>query len=226
MSICAPSPVSSRRRSAARIADGGIDAGEDVGEGDADLLRLAVRRAGQVHDAAHALDHEVVAGARRIGPVLAEAGDRAIDEARIDPRAGSRSRARSFVRPPTLKFSISTSAWRGEPAHERLPLLASRNRRRSSACRGCRHGNRRPRDRRRPRASMKGGPQPRVSSPRARPLDLDHVGAEIGQELPGPRPGEDAGELEHAQAVERRMHGVREIRERRNPQAPAPDARV
>ena len=44
-----------------------IDAGEDVGEGDAGLLRLAVRLAGQVHDAAHALDDEVVAGARRVG---------------------------------------------------------------------------------------------------------------------------------------------------------------
>ena len=63
MSTWQPSPVSSRRRSAARIADRRVDAGEDVGEGDADLLRLAVRVAGQVHDAAHALDHEVVAGA-------------------------------------------------------------------------------------------------------------------------------------------------------------------
>ena len=60
----------------------GIDAGEDVGEGDADLLRLAVGLAGQVHDPAHALDHEVIAGAGGIGAVLAEAGDRAIDEAR------------------------------------------------------------------------------------------------------------------------------------------------
>ena len=37
--------------------------------GDAGLLRLAVRLAGEVHDAAHALDHEVVAGARRVGSV-------------------------------------------------------------------------------------------------------------------------------------------------------------
>jgi hypothetical protein len=29
-------------------------------------------------------------------------------------------------------------------------------------------------------------------------FDLDHVGAEIGQNLPGPRPGQDAGEFEHA----------------------------
>ena len=30
-------------------------------------------------------------------------------------------------------------------------------------------------------------------------LDLDHVGAEIGQKLSGPRPRQDAGEFEDAQ---------------------------
>ena len=60
----APSPglVAAPERGEDR--DRGIDPGENVGIGDADLLRLAVRLAGQVHDAAHALDHEVVAGAR------------------------------------------------------------------------------------------------------------------------------------------------------------------
>ena len=46
-----------------------IEAGEDVGEGDADLLRPAGGIAGEIHDSAHALDHEVVARARGIGPV-------------------------------------------------------------------------------------------------------------------------------------------------------------
>src|SRR3546814_10643068 len=45
-----------------------------------DLL-LAVRLAGQAHGAAHALGEVVVAGARRVGSRLAEAGDRAVDEA-------------------------------------------------------------------------------------------------------------------------------------------------
>ena len=30
----------------------------------------------------------------------------------------------------------------------------------------------------------------------ARPLDLDHLGAEIGEQLPGPGPGEDPRQLE------------------------------
>ena len=49
-------------------------------------VRLAVGRAGQVHEAAHALRHQVVAGARRIGAGLAEAGDRAVDQARVVAR--------------------------------------------------------------------------------------------------------------------------------------------
>ncbi len=37
-------------------------------------------------------------------------------------------------------------------------------------------------------------------------LDLDDVGAEIGQQLPGPGSGENAGELKHAQAGQRFRH--------------------
>ena len=66
--------------------DDRIEAGEDVGDGDARLLRLAAGLAGDRHHAGHALDDEVVAGARRVGPVLAEAGDRAVDEARVEAR--------------------------------------------------------------------------------------------------------------------------------------------
>ena len=37
----------------------------------------------------------------------------------------------------------------------------------------------------------------------ARPLDLDHVGAEIGQHLHAGRPRQHAGQVEHAQALQR-----------------------
>ena len=75
MSIWHPSPVASRPFEAARIADGRVDSGEDVGIGDTDLLRLAAWLAGQVHDSTHALDHQIVAGTVCVGSVLAEAGD-------------------------------------------------------------------------------------------------------------------------------------------------------
>ena len=63
-------------------ADDRIDAGKDIGDRDARTGRLAVRHAGEAHEAAHALRHQVVAGARRIRTGLAEPGDGAIDEAR------------------------------------------------------------------------------------------------------------------------------------------------
>ena len=51
-------------------ADDRIEAGEDVGEGHADLhgfrARHAIGLAGDRHDAGHALDHEVVARPLRI----------------------------------------------------------------------------------------------------------------------------------------------------------------
>ncbi|MNE47022.1 hypothetical protein D3C80_1413980 [compost metagenome] len=65
-----------------------VQAGEDVGQRHADLHRpgalLAFGAPGQAHQPAQALDHEVVAGALGVGAVLAEAGDRAVDQPRID----------------------------------------------------------------------------------------------------------------------------------------------
>src|SRR5690606_35898832 len=68
--------------------DGGVESGEDVGKCGAALRRLgpgrSVGRAGARHDAAHALDHEVVSGAPRVRAGLAEAGDRAVDQLRVE----------------------------------------------------------------------------------------------------------------------------------------------
>ena len=41
----------------------------------------------------------------------------------------------------------------------------------------------------------------------ARALDLDHVGAEVGEQLARPRPGEDAGKVENANAGEGAVRG-------------------
>ena len=53
-----------------------------------------------------------------------------------------------------------------------------------------------------------GGPKARESSP-ARPLDLDHLGAEVGQVLAGPRPGEHARQIEHPDMRKRTGHELR-----------------
>ena len=67
-------------------ADHAIKACEDVDPGDADLLRLALRRAGKIHDAAHALNQEIIAGLAGAGAVLTKAGDRGIDQTRVELR--------------------------------------------------------------------------------------------------------------------------------------------
>ncbi len=57
---------------------------EDICEGHADLLRLTIGFAGQIHNATHALDQEIITRTFCIRPGVAETRDRAIDEARID----------------------------------------------------------------------------------------------------------------------------------------------
>ena len=55
-----------------------------VGDRDADAHRPAAGLAGDRHQPAHALGDLVDAGARRVGAALAEARDRAVDDARVD----------------------------------------------------------------------------------------------------------------------------------------------
>jgi len=65
-----------------------VHAGHQVGQAHAGLLRAAagqfVALAGHRHQAAHALDQEVVTRAVGVGTVLAEAGDRAVHQVGLD----------------------------------------------------------------------------------------------------------------------------------------------
>jgi hypothetical protein len=47
-------------------------------------LRRVVRRTGRAHQPAHRLEHRVESGLRRSRPGLPEAGDRAVDQPRIE----------------------------------------------------------------------------------------------------------------------------------------------
>ena len=58
--------------------------GGEVGDGNADPHRTFAGRAGDRHQPAHALRDLIEARPLVIGPVLAEAGDAAIDDARVD----------------------------------------------------------------------------------------------------------------------------------------------
>ena len=107
---------------------GGIHAGEEVGHGDADLLRTAagkvVALAGHAHEAAQALDHEVVAGPVAVRAVLAEPGDRAVDEPLVARAQRGVVEAVALARSPTLKFSTTTSHAAASRLRDRLPLGA------------------------------------------------------------------------------------------------------
>src|SRR5262249_19049210 len=61
----------------------GVDPGEVGGARHTSTLGFAVGRPGRVQDPADALGHKIVAGARGVRAGLAEAGDRAIYQARI-----------------------------------------------------------------------------------------------------------------------------------------------
>ena len=101
-----------------------------------DLLRRPVRLAGDVHDPGHALDEEIVAGALRVGPGLAEAGDRAIDEPRVE-RAQALVVEAEFGEAADLEVLDQHVRTRRKAAHDLASRARSRSRRRSSACRDC-----------------------------------------------------------------------------------------
>ena len=123
--------------------DDRIEAGENVGEGDADLLRLAVGRAGDRHQPGHALDDEVVAGARCVRPVLAEAGDRAIDEARVDLAQALVVEA-VFLEAAELEILDEHVGGSGQLPDGFRALRRREIHRDRTLCRDCRRGNRRP----------------------------------------------------------------------------------
>ena len=180
-----PDCVAMRERRADR--DRRVHAGHDVGDRDAHALRPAARHvvalAGDAHHAAHALDHEVVAGALAVRPGLAEAGDRAVDEARIDRLqvVVAEAVAREVADLVVLDQHV---ALRGELAHDRLALrLREIDGDRLLAAVGRGEVRR-----------LLRVPAVRVLQPRRaegarvvaglRALDLDHLGAEIGEVLP------------------------------------------
>ena len=179
----------------------GIEAGIDVGHGIARLHRCALRFAGDRHRPAHALDQEVVAGARRIGAVLAEAGDGAVDQSRIG-LAHRGCVEPVFDEPADLEVFDHHIGMGGEAMHQRLAFLrAEIGRDRALAAIG--------------RVEIGGGEMlvaraldegraPFAGVVAFRRLDLDDIGAEIGEELADPGPGKDARQFEDAQAGEGR----------------------
>ena len=105
-------------------------AGGQVGDRDADAHRPLARQSGDRHQPAHALRDLVEARPVGVGPVLAEAGDAAVDDARVDLaqvlvvdlRAAASRRAGSS-RPPRRPSSPSAGTPRGPPCSFRLSVM-------------------------------------------------------------------------------------------------------
>src|SRR6267378_3760565 len=194
-----------------RRADGdrSIHSGDDVGDGNAGALRPAARRivglAGDAHHPAHALDHEVVAGTLAVRARLPEARDRAVNEARVDFRdvVVGEAVAREIAELVVLDEHV------GSPRELARELLAfgpgdvDRDRFLAAVGRGV-------------VGRVLGVAPVLVLDPgrtesarvvaRARTLDLDHFGAEIGEVLPRPGAGEHARKIEDADVRKRSRH--------------------
>src|SRR5690606_15621493 len=177
-------------------ADDRVETGHDVGVGHADLGRWAVGQTREVHDSTHALDDEVVAGTRSVWAVLTEAGDRAVDEARIlllqalvvEPERGETANLEVLDQNVGITDEIEdepTALFGVEIGGDRA----------LAAVRGVEIGG----------VFGAVGVVDEWRSPAARivafrALYLDHLGPEISEDLPRPRPCEHAGEFDDLEA--------------------------
>ena len=184
-------------------------AGGHVGDAVADEIgarpRLPVGHAGDAHQAAHGLEDRIVAGQLAVRPGLPEAGDRAIDETRVDC---SQCRVVEIVAREVAGLEVLDQhiGRRGQLLHQRLASdLADIDGHRPLAAIHRQIGRR-----------LAGLAALRVFLRDAQPahvvavdgmLDLDHVGAEIGQHLARPGAGEDAAEIENADMRQATGHG-------------------
>ncbi len=175
--------------------DDAIEPGEEIADRDARLLRRPLRLAGDAHDSRHALNEEVVAGALGVRAGLAEAGHRAVDEPRIE-------RLQALVVEPELLQTADLEILkehigaRREPAHDLAPPVGgeiSDNRAFAAIARVEIGGRFLP-------LRFDEGRTPAARLVALRTLDLDDVGAEIGERLSGGRAREHARELDDAQS--------------------------
>ena len=201
-SLSGPTPLDERGEN----ADDRIDPGKDIGHRDTRALRLSLRCAGQVHDPAHALRHEIVAGPRRIGTALTETGDRAIDQPR-HVFAQTRVVQPELCKPAYLEILDQHIGSRGKLPDDPPPLLVLEVEldralaavggveigRPETAAIGCLH------EWRAPATGI-------VTGPFA--FHFDDVGPEVRKDLTRPRPGQDPGKLQDAQSGQRPRHST------------------
>jgi len=184
--------------------EGGEHPGDHVRLGDPDHRRHPIRLAGEAHDPAHPLDDEVV---RRPGPpraVLAEPGDLAVDRARVQRGDALLREPESGHRPRTEILDDDIGSL-DEPLECRLPRGMLEVEGDAALV---------PVDRevvRRHAVLVRGRPAPRlVAGPRL--LDLDDLGAVVGEHERAVRTGERPGQVDDADAMQCALGRSRTVR--------------
>src|SRR5262249_17102182 len=184
--------------------DDRIDAGKNIRHRHPGARRFAFGGPGQVHEPAHALRHQVIARARRIGPVLPETGHGAVDQPRALV-AQARIVEPELRETPDLEVLDQYIGSGRELAHDPPTMLTLEVEfdgtlaavGRVKVCRAevC--------------AAFAGdkrwAPAAGVVA-RAATLYLDHVGPKIGQDLASPWSGQDTGKLQHTKTSQRPRH--------------------
>ena len=183
-------------------ADGGVQAGEDVGQRHAHFLRASavftVGHAGDAHQAAHGLNQKVVARPRRVGAVLAKAGNRAVNQARVE---GVQAGVIQAVLRQAAGFEVFQHdvGLCGQLLQLLLALGAGHvDGNRALVAVGAQKVGRFARGLAVGTLQIRRAPGAGVVAA-AGAFDLDHVGTQVAQDLAGPGAGQHAGKVKHTQ---------------------------
>ena len=176
-----------------------VEAGKNIGERHAGFLRWAIRLAGDVHQAAHTLNDEVIPRPGSVRATLTEAGNRAIDNSGID--GGDACEIEAVLgEPADLEVFYNNIGIGRQRSHTVSPFLRRKvdNAGSLAAIRGMKI-----RGITAAVAALDKRRAPGACVVATRAFHLQYIGAEIGEYLSGPRPGEDTCKLKDANASQR-----------------------
>ncbi len=197
-----PLPRLGAREKGQHHALGRGHARHEIADGVAHLDGRAVGEAGEIHHAGLALHDEIVAGPGGLGAALSEAGDRAVDEPRVQlaERSVAEAEALHGAGTEVLDHHVGLGE---ETAENGLPVRRLHVEGQALLVAVDRHEIRR-------LAPREGRPAARVVA-LARLLDFDDLCPHVAERHGAEGPGEDAGEIDDAKPREGRpglfLHG-------------------
>ena len=168
---------------------GGQGAGGDVGDGHPHLGRRAVWKAGNAHQAAHSLGHQVKAAPVAVGAGGAKPGNGAVNQAGLDLGQFPIAQLQPLHNAGAKVFHHHVGVLQQSPEH--LPArLFPQVQGQAALVAVQRQKAGRP-------AAIKGRPHPPGIVAAIGLLNLHHVRAHIGQQHSANRPGHDLGQIQH-----------------------------